>query len=73
MQCLNCYSGEMMTPNDKHPSYMICPSCGAMELLYEPQPYQQAIHEVSYDLAIDGSIKPQIIASFGGGKSHSRH
>jgi PBSX family phage terminase large subunit len=74
MQCLNCNTAEMAKPIDGHPSYITCPNCGCIELLYSPQDYQEKLHTVPYIEAEDGSIKPQIIASFGGfgsGKSKS--
>lgn len=66
MQCLNCYTAEMADPPDKHPSYTQCPNCGAIELLYTPQDYQQAIHEIPYVQDENGGLKPQIISTFGG-------
>lgn len=74
MQCLNCKTSEMVEPLDHHPSYLVCPACGCIELTYSPQEYQEKLHEVPYILAKDGSIKPQILATFGGfgsGKSKS--
>lgn len=70
MQCLQCYQGEMVVPPDRHPSYLICPNCGAMELVYLPQDYQNAIHNVDYVEILnvetgEMGYKPQIIASFG--------
>src|SRR5947207_13543981 len=74
MQCLNCYTSEMMEPIDHHPSYLVCTNFDAIELTYKAQDYQEKLHEVPYRLASNGTIKPQIIASFGGygsGKSKS--
>jgi PBSX family phage terminase large subunit len=63
----------MQEPEDKHPSYLICPSCGAIELTYVPQPHQEEFHATPYVVAEDGSIKPQLIGIFGGyGSSKSR-
>jgi PBSX family phage terminase large subunit len=63
----------MQEPEDKHPSYLICPSCGAIELTYVPQPHQEEFHATPYTVAEDGSIKPQLIGIFGGyGSSKSR-
>jgi PBSX family phage terminase large subunit len=79
MQCLNCHTAELVTPVDSHPSYLVCPNCNGMELLYEPQDYQSPIHEIEYLEIFNNEtgrweIAPQIIASFGGygsGKSKS--
>lgn len=61
----------MQKPPDDHPSYLVCPNCGAIELTYVPQDYQQAIHEVPYQPVIDPEtgeeyIAIQIIGAFGG-------
>jgi hypothetical protein len=70
MQCLNCHTAELVTPVDSHPSYLVCPNCNGMELLYEPQDYQSPIHEIEYLEIFNNEtgrweIAPQIIASFG--------
>lgn len=73
MKCLHCNQGTMEEPADKHPSYIVCPVCGNIELTYVPQEHQQEFHATPYKLAEDGSIIPQIIAVFGGyGSSKSR-
>jgi hypothetical protein len=55
----------MEKPPDSHPSYLICSSCRAIELTYEPMDYQNAIHTIPYVPDGKGGIKPQIIATFG--------
>lgn len=57
----------MTNPPDNHPSYLVCNSCGAMELTYVPQDYQEDLHTVDTGEGID------IIACFGGyGSGKSR-
>lgn len=46
MRCLNCYTADMVTPQNGHPAYIECPACGAIELTYEPQDYQVESHTV---------------------------
>lgn len=50
----------MKEPPDKHPSYVVCNSCLAIELVYEPQEYQEDMHKVSTGSGID------VVAVFGG-------
>lgn len=57
---------EMEKPPDNHPSYLVCPNCGAIELTYLPMDYQEELHEVPYILDENGGYKPQILATFGG-------
>lgn len=79
MECLNCYSGYMQTPANGHVSYVECPNCGAIELTYIPQDYQEPAHQVPYQEIFDKRtgewvIRPHIIGEFGGygsGKSRS--
>lgn len=59
-QCHNCKVGVMTEPPDKHPSYLVCSSCLAIELTYQPQPYQEDMHTVNTGGGID------IVAVFGG-------
>lgn len=66
MECLNCHQAEMVTPNDEHPSYVVCPACDAIELMYEPQDHQSLFHQTPYRYNPDGSIQTQIIGVFGG-------
>jgi len=66
MQCLNCYTGTMQKPSNDHVSYIECPNCGSIELLYEPQEYQEDIHNVPYLLNANGKAKVQIVGAFGG-------
>lgn len=66
--CQNCGIGQLHPPPDQHPSYLICESCMAIELTYDPQPYQEDMHKVDTESDTD------IIAVFGGygsGKSRS--
>lgn len=73
MDCLHCLNGHMQPPNDGHPSYVLCSSCGAVELTYVPQEYQQPMHSVPYSLNNKNRIRAQIIAVFGGyGSGKSR-
>lgn len=72
MQCLHCYTGNMVKPEDQHPSYLICDNCGAIELTYKPQDYQKDLHRVPYKVK-NGRIQVQIIGVFGGyGSGKSR-
>jgi PBSX family phage terminase large subunit len=61
----------MLKPVDLHPAYLQCPNCGAIELLYQPQEYQEVVHTLDYEIRInketgEEEYKPQIIATFGG-------
>jgi PBSX family phage terminase large subunit len=63
----------MQQPRNQHPAYIECPNCGAIELTNQPLDYQESLHETPYQLAEDGSIRPQIIGVFGGyGSGKSR-
>lgn len=73
MKCLHCKNGNMVIPPNNHPSYILCEACGAVELTYEPQDYQDEFHATPYTLNPDGSQKIQIIGIFGGyGSAKSR-
>jgi hypothetical protein len=73
MECLSCHIGYMIEPDNRHPAYVVCNTCGAIELTYEPMPYQEEFHRTPYQLAADGSIKPQLVGVFGGyGSAKSR-
>lgn len=73
MKCLHCRNGNMRIPPNDHQSYVECEACGAYELTYEPQDFQNEFHETPYMLNEDGSRKIQIIGIFGGyGSSKSR-
>lgn len=50
----------MQNPPDNHPSYVVCGSCGAIELTYVPQDYQEDMHRVDTGEGID------ILSVFGG-------
>jgi hypothetical protein len=65
MLCQNCFADKMVKPTDSHPSYVVCPSCGAIELTYEPMRYQEELHTIPYESDGHGGYKPQIIATFG--------
>jgi hypothetical protein len=65
--CPQCKVGTVKPPKDDHPAYFQCDSCMAIELLYSPMDYQEEMHTVNTGGDID------IIAVFGGKKSHSRH
>ena len=68
--CSNCKTDYMQEPSDHHPSYVECPTCGAILLTYIPQEYQAEFHATPYELnPEDGSIKNQTIGLFGGRKS----
>jgi PBSX family phage terminase large subunit len=58
--CYNCKVGTMRLPQDQHPAYLVCDSCMAIELTYQPMHYQEEMHAVSTGGDID------IIAVFGG-------
>src|SRR5437764_4643798 len=66
MQCMNCHTTEMINPINDHPSYVTCPNCGCIELLYQPMDYQEIVHSIPYELDGVGGYKPQIVAVFGG-------
>lgn len=67
--CTNCKVGKFQVPDDMHPSYVLCDTCGAMHLTYSPQDYQEEAHRNQYLLNDDGSFKVQTIGLFGGRKS----
>lgn len=79
MQCQSCYSSDLTRPLNNHPAYLECPNCGAIELLYEPQTYQEEIHTIPYNYSFNEKTGKwekdiQIIGAFGGygsGKSKS--
>lgn len=71
MMCQNCYVAEMQVPANNHPAYIECPACGAIELTYEPQDYQEPMHETAYSYTLnedtgEWEIDTQIIGVFGG-------
>lgn len=73
MKCLNCSTGVMKPPKDDHSSYIVCDTCSAFELVYEPMPHQQIFHETPYMPDGQNGYKPQLIGVFGGfGSSKSR-
>lgn len=60
--------GEMQKPKDNHPSYLICSSCGAMQLTYEPMEYQEELHSVNTGGGIDIIF---CAGGYGSGKSRA--
>lgn len=42
--CRACNSAELEEPKGGHPAYLVCPSCQAMQLTYEPMPHQDVFH-----------------------------
>lgn len=66
MICKNCFTAEMVTPENQHPAYIECPNCGVIELTYQPQDYQKSAHLIPYNKNADGSLKIQIVGFFGG-------
>lgn len=66
-QCPNCRQSQLQIPRDEHPSYLICPSCSAIQLTYEPQDYQTLFHTTPtrYNQE-DQSPRLQVIGVFGG-------
>lgn len=78
MQCLNCYTADMLVPDNGHEAYVYCPNCGAIELTYEPQDYQKASHSVPLIQKVNKKtgreeVQAQIIGWFGGyGSGKSR-
>lgn len=71
--CPNCQTTDLQEPLDAHPSYMICPTCQAIQLTYVPQSHQEALHQAPQTLNPDQSLQTQIIGVFGGyGSSKSR-
>lgn len=68
MNCENCHSGVLQDPPDRHISYKICSSCGAIKLTYDPQSYQEEMHTYT-----NGEDKLTILGIFGGyGSGKSR-
>src|SRR5690606_41898623 len=66
-------------PANGHPSYVECPHCGAIELTYVPQDYQESVHSVpiierwntkrqrwEYEIQIIG-----VFGGYGSGKSRA--
>src|SRR5206468_11381919 len=78
MICLHCQTGTMQVPVSNHPAYVVCDVCGALELTYIPQDYQEGIHEVDYTYTWNEDkevweIDTQIVGAFGGyGSGKSR-
>ena len=57
--CNNCFTADIVVPDNNHPAYLICPNCNAIELTYQPQDYQEALHQLPKE-------EMQIVAVFGG-------
>lgn len=66
IRCQHCKADYLQKPLDDHPSYLECPTCGALQLTYEPMDYQEVFHRTPYKLNDDGSIKNQTFGIFGG-------
>lgn len=67
LPCANCKVGRYELPPDEHPSYCLCTTCGAMQLTYMPQDYQEEFHRAEYFLnEEDGTLKNQTLGLFGG-------
>lgn len=64
--CSHCRTGKLRIPEDEHPSYCLCETCGAIQLTYIPQDYQEEFHQTEYVLNDDGTVKIQTLALFGG-------
>lgn len=64
--CAYCRAGRLQVPDDEHESYLICDSCGAIQLTYMPMGYQEKFHRTSYTLNEEGELSTQIIGIFGG-------
>lgn len=62
--CKNCNSAELEVPRDGHPSYLVCPSCSAMQLTYNPQPHQEAFHA-------DPASRKAFFGGYGSGKTRT--
>jgi PBSX family phage terminase large subunit len=78
MICNNCFTTDMQIPANQHIAYVECPNCGAIELTYIPQDYQQNSHEVPITEVWDEENqkwrkRTQILGFFGGyGSGKSR-
>lgn len=66
--CHNCKVGKMRIPKDQHPAYLQCDSCLAIELTYEPQFYQEDMHQVKTGINTDTDIVA-VFGGYGSGKS----
>lgn len=71
LECASCNYGILQRPANGHPSYLECPNCGALELTYTPQEYQQELHVMPYTEIWDEEkqawvIRTQIAGAFGG-------
>lgn len=79
MLCQACFTAEMREPPNDHPSYVVCPNCGALELTYQPQDYQEGMHSVPYTETLNpktGQMETDIhilgvFGGYGSGKSRS--
>lgn len=67
-QCSHCKVGNLQTPKDDHPSYLVCDSCGAFQLLYIPMEYQEDMHQVKTGDKDDTDIIA-VFGGYGSGKS----
>lgn len=62
--CKACHSAELEKPKDGHPSYLLCPSCRAIQLTYKPLPHQDAFHR-------DNSKHRAFFGGYGSGKTRT--
>ena len=72
--CGHCHYGNYVKSIDDHVSYVVCDTCGAMQLSYIPQDYQEALHRQDYDWVWDDEQQKWVHANqtfgiFGGRKS----
>lgn len=64
----------MVVPQDDHPSYLVCTTCGSIELTYVPMEYQEPMHATPYSYTKDGKPNLQILfvaGGYGSGKSRA--
>jgi PBSX family phage terminase large subunit len=66
--CHNCKVGTLREPVPAHPAYLVCDSCMAIQLTYEPQEYQEDMHRVKNGDADDTDIIA-VFGGYGSGKS----
>lgn len=64
MICPHCGGAKLQVPPDNHASYLVCPSCHAMTLKYNPQWFQSQFH-------VDPSRYKMFAGGFGSGKSRT--
>ena len=62
--CSRCKIGRWRVPNSGQWSYVICPECGAIQLMYIPMPHQEAFHR-------DGHRFKAYFGGYGSGKTRT--